>query len=168
MKIKTSFFVIFAFLKNVKIMLSNACKYAIRSILYLAIHTDETTKIGVKKIAEDLDTPQPFLAKLLQQLTKNNLVSSIKGPNGGFYLSEENKNNSIWDIVKNIDGTEKFDQCFLGLKVCSDKKPCPVHYIAAPFKKQILEDFRDKTILKVSEEIKERGSILSLKSFHIL
>ncbi len=50
-------------------MLSNACKYAIRSMLYLVLHTDETKKIGAKKIAEDLDAPQPFLAKLLQQLT---------------------------------------------------------------------------------------------------
>ncbi|MFC5048884.1 hypothetical protein [Aquimarina hainanensis] len=42
-------------------MLSNACKYAIRSILYLAIHSDETHKIGVKKVAEEIETPQLFL-----------------------------------------------------------------------------------------------------------
>ena len=63
-------------------MLSNACKYAIRSVLYLAIKTDESNKVGVKKIADDLESPQPFLAKLLQQLNKGNLVSSTKGPNG--------------------------------------------------------------------------------------
>jgi Rrf2 family protein len=146
-------------------MLSNACQYAIRSILYLAIHTDETKKIGVKKIAEELETPQPFLAKLLQQLTKNKLVSSTKGPNGGFYLNDKNKENAIWDIVKNIDGTEKFEQCFLGLAKCGDENPCPVHYIAAPFKKRILSDFRDKTILQFSEEIKESGKVISLKEF---
>ena len=148
-------------------MLSNACKYAIRSILYLSINTNETKKIGVKKIAEDLVTPQPFLAKLLQQLTKNDLVSSIKGPNGGFYLSDANKENSIWDIIENIDGTAKFDQCFLGLKICGDEHPCPVHYIAAPFKKRILNDFKDKTILKFTEEIKDSNKVLSLKEYGI-
>jgi len=146
-------------------MLSNACQYAIRSILYLAIHTDETKKIGVKKIAEELETPQPFLAKLLQQLTKNKLVSSTKGPNGGFYLNDKNKENAIWDIVKNIDGTEKFEQCFLGLAKCGDENPCPVHYIAAPFRKKVLSDFRDKTILQFSEEIKASGKVISLKEF---
>jgi Rrf2 family iron-sulfur cluster assembly transcriptional regulator len=35
-------------------MLSNACKYAIRSVLYLAIHSDATAKIGVKTIAQEL------------------------------------------------------------------------------------------------------------------
>jgi len=64
-------------------MLSNACKYAIRSILYLAMHTDEQHKVGVKKIAEELESPQPFLAKLLQQLNKEKLVSYTKGTNGG-------------------------------------------------------------------------------------
>jgi hypothetical protein len=35
--------------KNI-IMLSNACKYAVRAVLYLAIETDEVKKIGVKKL----------------------------------------------------------------------------------------------------------------------
>ncbi|WP_152286000.1 RrF2 family transcriptional regulator [Flavicella marina] len=149
-------------------MLSNACKYAIRSILYLSIYSDKTNKIGVKKIAEELETPQPFLAKLLQQLTKNKLVSSTKGPNGGFYLSDENRENSIWDIVENIDGVKKFNQCFLGLSKCEDANPCPVHYIAAPFKNKILSDFRDKSIARFTSEIIDTNKVLSLKDYDAL
>ncbi len=148
-------------------MLSNAAKYAIRSILYLAMYTDRKKKIRVKKIAEELSTPQPFLAKILQKLTKSKLVSSTKGPNGGFYLSEANKQNSIWDIIENIDGTVKFEECFLGLKKCEDANPCPVHYIAVPFRKQILLDFKDKTIIEFSKEIELSGSVLSLKKIDI-
>lgn len=73
-------------------MLSNACQYAIRPVLYLAIQTDDDTKIGVKKITEDLEMPQAFLAKLLQQLTKGDLVSSSKGPNDGFTFQKKIKN----------------------------------------------------------------------------
>ncbi len=148
-------------------MLSSACKYAIRSILYLSINSDKTNKIGVKKIADELETPQPFLAKLLQQLTKSNLVSSSKGPNGGFYLSEKDKNNSIWDIVENIDGNNKFNQCFLGLSKCEDVNPCPVHYIAAPFKNKILDNFRDKTISQFTSEIINTNKVLSLKNYDV-
>ena len=149
-------------------MLSNACKYAIRSMLYLAMHSDETLKIGVKKIAEDLETPQPFLGKLLQQLTRSNLVSSTKGPNGGFFLDKKNRKKSVWEIIKSRDGTEKFDQCFLGLSKCSDEKPCPVHFIVLPFKQKILEDFRDKTILQWADEIKKSGRVISIKDFDVL
>ncbi|MFC5048450.1 RrF2 family transcriptional regulator [Aquimarina hainanensis] len=147
-------------------MLSNACKYAIRSILYLAIHSDETHKIGVKKVAEEIETPQPFLAKLLQQLVTNKLVSSSKGPKGGFFLDKKNKEKSVWDIIKTIDGTDKFDQCFLGLSSCDDENPCPAHRFVSPFKKLILNDFRDKTIASLVEEIKENGTVISLKGFN--
>ena len=149
-------------------MLSNACKYAIRSILYLAIQTDEHNKANVKIIADALETPQPFLSKLLQQLTRNQLVSSTKGPNGGFYLSKTDKENTVWDIIKNIDGTSKFDQCFLGLSKCGDENPCPVHFIVSPFKKQILGNFKDKTIAQYVDEIKKTGKVISLKDFDIL
>lgn len=144
-------------------MLSNACKYAIRSVLYLAIHNEENKRVGVKKIAEGLEVPQPFLSKLLQQLTKSKLVSSSKGPTGGFYLNEVNFENTVWDIIKSIDGTDKFDQCFMGLSSCDDKNPCPVHFTVAPFKKKLMDDFKDKTIQEFTKEIKVKGRYISLK-----
>ncbi len=148
-------------------MLTNACKYAIRAILFLGMHTDETKKIGVKKIAEDVDIPQPFLSKLLQKLTRNNLVSSTKGPNGGFFLNKRNKQNSVWDIIVCIDRKNKFDHCFLGLPKCSDENPCPVHFIVSPFKQNILESFKDKTIAEFVNEIEKTGKVIALKDLDI-
>jgi len=148
-------------------MLSNACKYAIRSILYLAINSKEDNKIGVKTIAEELETPQPFLAKLLQQLTRDRLVSSTKGPNGGFYLDPKNLKNSIWDVIISIDGTGKFDNCFLGLAKCDDRNPCPVHFIVSPFKEKILGSFRDKTIEEYVVEIQNTNRVISLKDLDL-
>lgn len=149
-------------------MLSSANKYIIRSVLYLALNSNESKKIGVKKIADELEAPQPFLAKLLQQLSKDKLVSSTKGPSGGFYLSKEDKENTIWDIIKSIEGDKKFDQCFLGLSKCTDKNPCPVHYIVIDFKEKILKEFKDKTISQFADEIIRTGKVITLKKFNIL
>lgn len=149
-------------------MLSNACKYAIRSVLFLAMYSDGKERYGVKKIAEELETPQPFLAKLLQQLSKNKLVSSIKGPSGGFFLSEQDRKNSVWNIIECIDGTDKFTKCFMGLSTCGDENPCPVHFTVAPFKEKILNDFQDKTIQEFADEIKLKGRRISLKKFDAL
>lgn len=148
-------------------MLSNACKYAIRAILYLALKSDVTTKIGAKAIAEELETPQPFLAKLLQQLTRDKLVSSSKGPNGGFFLNESNLNNTIWDVINSVDGTKKFDQCFLGLSKCNHTNPCPVHFIVAPFKDNILADFKEKTIGEYIKTIKGTRQVITLKNLNL-
>ena len=147
-------------------MLTNATKIAIRAMLYLAMFSSETKKIGVKHIADTLEIPQPFLSKLLQKLNKSNIVSSTKGPRGGFYLNKLNTKKSVWDIIVCIDNPERFDQCFLGLSKCDDANPCPVHFTVAPFKKKIMHDFKYKTIAQFANEIKSSDKvIISLKDF---
>lgn len=148
-------------------MLSNASKYALRAVLYLAQNSSEKKKFGAKAIAEELETPQPFLAKLLRQLASNKLVSSTKGPKGGFYLTDVDKENYLWDIIVCIDGGYKFEQCFLGLLKCDSKNPCPVHYVVAPFKDKILKEFKEKTIDELTEGIKVNNTLISLKGLDI-
>lgn len=148
-------------------MLTNASKIAIRATLYLAMFSDETKKLGVKHISETLEIPQPFLAKLLQKLNKDNIVSSTKGPGGGFYLSKINTKKNVWDIIVCIDNPKRFDQCFLGLSKCGDDNPCPVHFTVKPFKEKIMSDFKDKTIVQFAKEIKNSNKVISLKDLDL-
>lgn len=145
-------------------MLSNASKYAILSTLYLAEHSNEERKISVKEIAESIEVPSPFLAKLFQQLVRGKIISSSKGPHGGFYLSEKNKKKNVLDIIDNIDGLNKLNGCFMGLHECDSANPCPVHFIVVPFKNNILEKFRDLTIIEFAQEISDKGALLTLKN----
>ena len=144
-------------------MLSRASKYAILSTLYLAEHSSEKKKISVKDIANRIDVPSPFLAKLFQQLVRGRIISSTKGPNGGFYLNKENEQMTVCDIIENIDGLNRLNDCFLGLDKCDADNPCPVHFIVEPFKNSILGKFRDKTIMEFAKEITDKGRVLTLK-----
>ncbi|SFS52071.1 RrF2 family transcriptional regulator [Lutibacter maritimus] len=144
-------------------MLSRASKYAILSTLFLAEHSSETHKISVKVIAESIDVPNPFLAKLFQQLVRGKIISSTKGPNGGFYLTKKNGKRTVLDIIENIDGLTRLNECFLGLSECDGANPCPVHFIVEPFKNGILGKFRDLTIMEFSKEITSQGRKLTLK-----
>lgn len=144
-------------------MLSRASKYAILSTLFLAENASEEHKISVKVIAETIDVPNPFLAKLFQQLVRGKIISSTKGPNGGFYLNKQNQKKSVLDIIENIDGLTRLNECFLGLAECDGTNPCPVHFIVEPFKNSILGKFRDKTIMEFSEEIVSQGTKLTIK-----
>ena len=144
-------------------MLSRASKYAILSTLFLAEHSSEEKKISVKEISKSIDVPSPFLAKLFQQLVRGNIISSTKGPNGGFYLTKKNNKKAVVDIIENIDGLGKINECFLGLSECDAVNPCPVHFIVEPFKKSIMGKFRDKTIREFAQEISEKGRVLTLK-----
>ncbi len=144
-------------------MLSNASKYAIRAVLYLAEKSSVKTKFGAKHIAEELEIPQPFIAKLLQQLSKANVISSTKGPRGGFYTTDTNLQKNVCSILDEIENENIFDGCFLGLPQCSDENPCPIHHIVAPFKEALLEKFQNQSIADFAGEVKKNGAFLSLK-----
>ena len=127
-------------------MLSKSSKYAIRGVLYLSLNSDEEKKYNPKEIAEAISIPAPFLAKILQELAKNKLISSTKGRNGGFYLTKVNRLNSMLSIIDCIDGLNKFDECFIGLPKCSDSSPCAVHHIVSPLKNDLLKVLKNNNI----------------------
>lgn len=110
-------------------MFSKTCEYAIRATIYIANKSNEGTKVGLKDIANNIDSPEAFTAKILQKLVKDELVSSIKGPNGGFSLSKKQQEEVyLIDVVRCIDGPQTYDGCGLGLSQCSEEKPCPIHF----------------------------------------
>lgn len=109
-------------------MFSKACEYAIRATLYLATKAGQGEKAGLKDIATQIDSPEAFTAKILQQLVKNGIVVSVKGPSGGFGVDAAKLNAiTLQHIVNAIDGDAIYVGCGLGLKACSEKNPCPVH-----------------------------------------
>jgi len=136
-------------------MLSKSSKYAIRAVLYLSLHSSVEKKYSPKDIANAINIPAPFLAKILQSLTKDNVISSIRGRNGGFYLTNKNKNNPLILVVNSIDGLHKFHECLLGLPVCSDENPCPIHHAVSPFKKQLVDELTTKSIDNLTKEVSE-------------
>jgi len=109
-------------------MFSKACEYAIRSIIFIATSSLEEKRVGFKEIAEEIDAPEAFTAKILQKLSKNNFIQSTRGVNGGFEIGlEQIKNIYLHEIVDLFDGDRIYKGCGLGLAKCSNEHPCPVH-----------------------------------------
>lgn len=108
-------------------MFSKTCEYAIRAMIFIAQQSKDGEKVGIKKIAKGIDSPEHFIAKILQELSRQNMLQSTKGPNGGFYLDEDTLTASLADIVRAVDGDQLFIGCGLGLKHCSETHPCPIH-----------------------------------------
>lgn len=96
-------------------------------MIFIAMKSKAGQKVGIKEIANGIDSPVHFIAKILQELSKKGFVQSIKGPNGGFYVDKSAMEYSLADIVKTIDGDKIFLGCGLGLKACSAEQPCPIH-----------------------------------------
>lgn len=134
-------------------MLTNSSKYAIKAVLYLAVHASDKNKVMVKDIAAPINVPKAYIAKLLQELSRNHIISSTRGPKGGFYLNEDNKKKSIMNIIEVIDGEKMFSSCLLSLKNCNQDKPCPLHESAYPIRYKLIQNFKNNTIEEFSKRI---------------
>ena len=108
-------------------MLSLTCKTAIKAVIYLASKFESGEKAGIKEIAEYINASEHTVGKLLQTLVKENVINSLKGPTGGFFVTAKQINQPVINIVVAIDGKDVFNQCGLGLSKCSATHPCPMH-----------------------------------------
>jgi Rrf2 family protein len=109
-------------------MFSKACEYGIRATIYIASQSLDSRRVSLKEIADEIDSPVAFTAKILQLLSKNGIVDSVKGAHGGFEISKGQIDKiKLSEIVYAIDGEKLYDGCGLGLKECNANKPCPVH-----------------------------------------
>lgn len=119
-------------------MLSKTCEYAVRATLIIAAETEQGNRISLREIARKIDSPESFTAKILQKLARNNIVDSLKGNGGGFYVSKEKLVQvTLSDIILAIDGEALFKRCSLGLNDCSEIKPCPFHNQYKPIREQL-------------------------------
>jgi Rrf2 family protein len=129
-------------------MFSKACEYAIRSCIFIATKSMNNERVNLKSIAKEIDSPEAFTAKILQQLAKNNIIQSLKGPTGGFTITIETMTTiKLRNIVLAIDGDGIYSNCVLGMKDCSEQQPCPVHFQYKSIKAELLS-FLENTNLK--------------------
>ena len=67
------------------------------------------------------------MGKILQTLARQGLINSAKGPTGGFFITEDQQEQPISNIVETIEGQQIFKECGLGLSQCNASHPCPIH-----------------------------------------
>lgn len=137
-------------------MISNTCKYAIRAVVYLAVNAKEH-KIGIKQIAKELDIPSPFLGKILQTLAKQKLLTSTKGPHGGFGIGKNPDEIKLIDIVEIIDGLDVFNTCLVGVRICqgdeAKKDLCPFHNKSNPVRQKLKDLFEKQSIGEFANDL---------------
>lgn len=128
-------------------MFSKATEYAIRAVIFIAQKGSEEHKLALPEIAEAIQSPPFFTAKILQKLTNGSqLIQSVRGPNGGFYIHPEKLTWTIREILNIMGEGEMLDKCVLGLKLCSEINPCPLHEVYKPIKTQLNAMFENKSI----------------------
>lgn len=142
-------------------MLSKTCEYAIRASIFIATQSSQNKRVTIKEIAEKIDSPQSFTAKILQILSKKEIVHSVKGIGGGFEIPKEDiKKINLAQIVIAIDGEGLFKSCGLGLNHCSEERPCPLYNKFKGIRKELVFMLENTNLEEMAIEIKSGESFL--------
>lgn len=83
--------------------LSNKGRYGVRAIFDIAFH-NHGKATQIKEIAERQAIPPRFLEQIFQELKRAGLVSSKRGPRGGYHLAVAPADIRIGDIVRALEG----------------------------------------------------------------
>lgn len=135
---------------------SNASAMAIRAALFLALQPSGRL-CPVREIAEQTGLPEPYLAKIIRQLSGAGLVRAFRGPGGGITLSRPPRAITLWEIVHAIQGSPEAEPCVLGLQNCSEQAPCPVHHRFAPIRSDTRRLLEETTLVSLTNGL--RGKI---------
>jgi Rrf2 family protein len=107
-------------------VLSFTADYALRAILLLARHPGQRS-LRADEIAHATGAPRNYMAKTLNALAKAGLVTSARGPQGGFTLACAPDAMTIARVVDCFDEPRPQRRCLLGTSACDPARPCAAH-----------------------------------------
>ena len=100
-------------------MISTRGRYALRVLADLAEHRSEGF-IPMKDVAARQEISLKYMEKILPVLTKNRIVEGIQGKGGGYRLTREPEQYTLWEILSLVEGDLAPVSCLQ-----SGAPPCP-------------------------------------------
>ena len=105
-------------------MFSQTAEYALRAISLLAEHHPEALKTS--QVAQAARVPQPYLVKVLQELSRAGIVATRRGIGGGVSLQRELEDVTILDVINAVDPIQRITKCPIDL-AAHRTHLCPMH-----------------------------------------
>jgi len=106
--------------------LTRAADYAVRVMIHLA-GMPEGARVNRTVLAELAEVPAEFLGKVLQSLTRSQLILSRRGVTGGFELGRAAERITMLDVVESLEGPLQMNICLAPEKGCGRSAWCAAH-----------------------------------------
>lgn len=132
-------------------LFSKSFGYAVRSILYIASVQNEKQFVQLEEISSNLHLPRQFMGRVLKNLVKRKILTSTRGPKGGFSISKEGLETSLLTILEGTDGNS-LENCVIKKKNCNPSNPCPVHNDFTGIRKELIHLMSNLTIAKLLKQ----------------
>ena len=123
-------------------LLPQTAEYAVRAVLFIARHE---RPVRVAEIAAATQLPQNYLSKTLHRLARAGVLSSARGPTGGFRLAVAADRLTLQRIISTF-AQAGGQRCLLGHGICGEVPACAVHARWAPVRSQMSDFFESTTV----------------------
>ena len=118
--------------------------YALRAMLYLA-KLEPNKRAATSQIAEEMEIPASFLAKIISQLSIAGLIHTSRGAHGGVLLARKPEKICLLDVVEAIDGPIALNECTLDPSICVFGESCPIHEVWCEAQKELVDKLKRST-----------------------
>lgn len=124
-------------------MFSQTAEYALRAMTCLALHSKQRTSSGA--LVEMTQAPSDYLAKVLQQLARADLVEGRRGVRGGYRLARPANEIRMIDVVNAVEPLQRIKSCPLGI-ASHGPNLCPLHRKMDQAAAVLIETLGDSTL----------------------
>ena len=108
-------------------MLPRTAEYAVRAAVLLARHYGERL-VSADEIASVVGAPRNYLSKTLNTLVRSGVLTSMRGPGGGFALAKTPDQLSVAEVIDVFaDAQSRPARCLLHDRPCEAEYPCAAH-----------------------------------------
>jgi Rrf2 family protein len=146
-------------------MFSQTVEYALRSMVYLAMHhSDECKFVRVADLAQAAHIPPAYLAKVMRRMAAAGLVRGQKGHHGGFALAIEPSKVKLRAVLEAAGVEFTPSHCAFGLPQCNVASPCVLHDTWSQFKTHCEDWAESNTLADVLATKSGREALITLRT----
>ncbi|MBE0459787.1 Fe-S cluster assembly transcriptional regulator IscR [Pseudoalteromonas sp. KG3] len=139
--------------------LTSKGRYAVTAMLDVALHAS-VGPVPLADISERQEISLSYLEQLFARLRKNGLVSSVRGPGGGYLLGRETHAISVGDVINAVDESIDATRCHGATGGCQSGMRCLTHTLWSDLSARI-EDFLNGITLA---ELVEQSDVQAVAS----
>ena len=126
-------------------------RFAVTAMMDIALQ-EGSQQVALNEISERQNISLSYLEQLFGKLRRRALVTSVRGPGGGYRISRSTESITVGEIIRAVDETVDATQCG-GLKNCKDDKECITHELWTGLNEHIF-DYMDT--VKLSDLVEKR------------
>ena len=109
--------------------LSTKAQYAVRALVDLSLHS-AGRPVALKEISRREDIPLNYLEQLFFRLKKGAIVTSVRGPGGGYILARSGSTIRVGEIIATVEEPLNPVACLDGAQSsCARVSQCVTHNV---------------------------------------